>query len=326
MISTTEFNALGQDAQVAAIRRLGEAALAEFGIVPTEIAPLVHAENTTFQVDSHHGRFNLRISRPGYQSTASISSEIAWLAALRSEGHRVPAPYQERVVTASVPEVPEPRDCVLFRWMNGEIKRSGVTAEDTYLTGRAMARLHDFVRVWTPPPGFVRSDLRLWAVSPREPQPYDAPHPFLNEEDRRLLIEVDREARDLLGRLPRTPETFGLIHSDMHPGNLIFEDGEVNVIDFDDAGYDFFLYDFAAALAFSLKQDNYPAIKAALLDGYQSVRPLPPGMPDLLPPFLRLRSAGICNWVLQRQDNPFMREHGAPFIASLCEKIRLADR
>lgn len=322
MTSSDQFSSLTQEDQIARLQKLGEAALAEFGVDPSSIEPLVHAENTTFKVTSPQGVFNLRISRPGYQSTSNIRSEILFLSALRLAGFRVPKPWQERLVTASDPLVPEPRDVVLLGWMDGEFARGQLTVERAQRIGRFMARMHEFSISWELPEGFDRQSLHAWAFNPRVPMPFDEPTPLAFEEDRLLLIEEDHATRGLLASLPREADWFGLIHSDLHLGNVLFEGDELNVIDFDDTGFGFWLYDFAAALCYSVGAENYLELQEAMQCGYAQIRELPPQTRELLSPFLRLRAAGIANWVLGRPDNPWFRENGAGFVHKLCDRIR----
>ncbi len=51
------------------------------------VATLINlSENHTFRIDRADGaRFILRVHRPGYQSPASIRSELEWLEALRRD-------------------------------------------------------------------------------------------------------------------------------------------------------------------------------------------------------------------------------------------------
>jgi Ser/Thr protein kinase RdoA (MazF antagonist) len=307
MTTVAEFNALDQDGQIACLQTLGQAALEQYGVQPTKISPLVHAENTTFFVEAPQGRFNLRINRPGYQSTANIQSEIVWLSALRAAGFGVPAPFQGRLVTAQVDEVPEPRDCVLFRWLNGEFRTDTLSSDEAALIGNTMARLHEFSRRWVPPPEFDRQQTHAWAFQDQPSVGIGSPSSQVSEEDRAVLLRVDAQSRRMLRSYPKTAETFGLIHADLHVGNLLFEDGHLNIIDFDDTGWAFLLYDFAATLAFQVSRPNYREVRAALLEGYAQVRPLPPGTEELLDPFIRMRLTGVCGWMIDRADNPGLR-------------------
>ncbi len=158
MVTVEDFNALTQTEQVERLQTLGEVALAEFGVVPERIEPLVHAENTTYHVLSEAGEFNLRISRPGYQSSANIDSEIAFLSALRAEGFRVPG---------SVPRSTGSR----FRSGGaGDARLRAVSVDGRRVSQRAhggtspSGRGHD-----GPPPGFcseLASPGRLYKTAP----------------------------------------------------------------------------------------------------------------------------------------------------------------
>ena len=108
----------------------------------------------------------------------------------------------------------------------------------------------------------------------------------------------------------------------MHLGNLLFEGDEVNLIDFDDSGFAFLIYDIAAALAYSTNADNFPQLMRSMFEGYREIQDLPPDTDDLISPFIQLRLGGIVNWVLARSDNPHFRENGGPFVKSLCDRIR----
>ena len=304
---------------------LGEKALKAFEVVPSEIRSLVHFENTTFYVDSDKGEFNLRISRPGPQSIGTLNSEILLLSALRGAGFRVPAPYQDRLVTIGIEEVPQERHVALLGWMHGEFRKQSLTPQMASDIGVLMAKLHEFTSRWRPPLGFTRNQLHSWIDEPRTGHPIEAPIDGLSEEDRSYLRRADIDARNLLRILPRTPESFGLIHADLHLGNLLFEGDEINVIDFDDCGFGFFLYDFASALGFRVNEPDFPAARQAMLEGYCSVRPLPPDTENLLDAFIKVRLNGVAHWVLERIDNPALREVGPEWATRFCAGMRKLD-
>ncbi len=58
-------------------------------------------------------------------------------------------------------------------------------------------------------------------------------------------IETVRVATRELGA---QPDTFGLIHADLHQENYLFHGGMARAIDFDDCGWGFYLYDLAVTL------------------------------------------------------------------------------
>lgn len=300
------------------IQALGEVALQEFGVKPSTIRPLVHAENTTFYVEAAEGRFNLRVGRPGYQTRARTESEISFLSALSEAEFRVPKPWEARVVTVSHPQTPEARNCVLLGWRDGEFADKSYSPEQAFRVGQAMAGLHEFSSTWRPPEGFDRMTVlrtpEIWSRGATIEQ--------VGADDARLIIEVLELCHREFGRLPRDIEHWGLIHSDLHHGNVLFEGDHLNVIDFDDTVWGFWGCDFAAALAFSFGLDTFETLKRRMYEGYSSVRPLPPDTQELFNLFLVFRLGSLANWVMTRDDNPRFRVTGHRWATSLCESIR----
>ena len=83
--------------------------------------------------------------------------------------------------------------------------------------------------------------------------------------------------RRAMSHLGEGADTVGLIHADMHLGNALFWRGEVKVIDFDDCGFGYWLYDIAVSLWELRHRNDYEHFRSALIDGYTRRRPLPPG-------------------------------------------------
>ena len=84
----------------------------------------------------------------------------------------------------------------------------------------------------------------------------------------------------------------------MHSGNLLFKEEDLNIIDFDNLGWGFWIYDLAAALAFELKYEGYENKKAALLDGYREICDLSSNTDVLLSLFLQFRVASVAIWLI----------------------------
>ena len=101
---------------------------------------------------------------------------------------------------------------------------------------------------------------------------------------------------------------FGLIHADLHLDNALFWRGEVRVIDFDDCGFGYWLYDIAVALWELRHRDDYGRFRAALIDGYAQHRPLPPGGLAHLDDFIATRNVAFGLWFAgTAQVNPAFR-------------------
>ena len=98
---------------------------------------------------------------------------------------------------------------------------------------------------------------------------------------------------------------FGLIHADLHLGNVLFWRGEVRVIDFDDCGFGYWLYDIAVALWELRYRTDYEDFRSALIEGYTQHRPLPPGgLTISMTSSLPARSRSACGSPAPRRSTP----------------------
>lgn len=106
---------------------------------------------------------------------------------------------------------------------------------------------------------------------------WDAARPRADEVEQGLLAEVDADLADLSARWPSDLPS-GVIHADLFPDNVFFLGDRLSgLIDFYFACNDFYAYDLATCLnAWCFEKDHaFNLTKgAALLAGYQSVRPL----------------------------------------------------
>ena len=98
------------------------------------------------------------------------------------------------------------------------------------------------------------------------------------------------QANEWLSHLPTSKSRYGLIHWDFEPDNLTWQDGHIEVFDFDDSAYFWYAADIAFALDDVLDQSPERAhhIIRHFLDGYKSLRVLEDEWIDRLPLFVRL--------------------------------------
>jgi Ser/Thr protein kinase RdoA (MazF antagonist) len=329
-----EFVRLSQRTQIARMRRLVAAALAAYDLPPARLTLLAHRFNTTFHVDTDDGaRYVLRINRAGAPTVETVGSELAWLAALRRDTPlEVPAPVPTRagplLTVAAAPGVPQPHICVLFRWMPGNLLRHGLTPRHMERVGVLMARLQDHAAHWQRPPGFTRGHVD-WPVAMGRtlPDPYGPQvvayietliADTLSAAEAAPVLEALARVRAAAQVLGQGPDAFGLIHADLHYGNLLFSGDTVRAIDFDDCGFGFRLFDFGVMLSAVLDWPDYPALRAALLAGYRRVRALSAEHEAHLDAFIALRLVQDALWILEWRQHPAL---GADWAAQAREVL-----
>jgi Ser/Thr protein kinase RdoA (MazF antagonist) len=121
---------------------------------------------------------------------------------------------------------------------------------------------------------------------------------------------VFRKIRDFEGKFPGK---LRLIHADLHFGNLLWVANQVAVIDFDDCGLGFHVYDLAVSInAFEYllphgKSADLSRMKSALIETYAKERGWNKEDEAILPYFVTARRLLLLGWLNSRSDNPKLK-------------------
>jgi len=329
----TGFYELTPEAQSECVAKLARAALKSWGLEARALDLLKYRENAVFRVSASDGRqYALRVHRAGYHSDAELHSELAWMRALLADGfdvpELVPASSGDLFVVAKHQAVPEPRQVDLFGWIagrplgsvEGALEGDAESLADTFRTiGVLAARLHNQAERWTPPAGFTR---HAW-----DTEGLVGERPFwgrfwelaaLTREQRSLIERARTRVRSELSKLERSPRNYGLIHADFAPENLLVDGSHVRLLDFDDAGFGWHLFEIATSLYFHIGQPYFDAIERATLAGYRSERELTAADEGLLPLFYAARGFTYLGWVHTRQETETARELTPMLIELAC--------
>jgi Ser/Thr protein kinase RdoA (MazF antagonist) len=300
-----------------AMRDLAVAALSAYDGDFSTPELIKHRENSIFSVHRADGqRLALRIHRANYHSDAALRAELQWMEALGTDGIEVPRIVHARggnaLVHATTAAVPVARQIDLLTWLNGaslgDLEQSGPISSDARRriyagVGRLAAQLHNQSAGWTRPSGFVRHD--WFAESLVGETPLWGPFwtlPGLQDEQLSLLLRARDRARLALAAHGMTTANAGLIHADLIADNVIVEDGRIKPIDFDDAGFGWHMFEIATILQFLIEDPDFPALSAAVFEGYRSARTLPSHEEAALPLFLMVRSMTYLGWVQSRAE------------------------
>jgi Ser/Thr protein kinase RdoA (MazF antagonist) len=306
------------------------AALQPFGFSPeARVSLLSLSENATYRVDDDvSGRVAvLRVHRTGYHEPGAVESELAWLKALRQdEGLRTPAVYRaadgREVVDVTLGGLT--RQTVLFELLPGTEPQAGQLASQFALLGQICAQMHRHSRGWRRPAGFVRFS---WdydcCVGPGGRWGRWQDGIGVGAAELAVLGRAAEKMRERLSRFGTGPERFGLIHADMRLANLLVHGPDIQVIDFDDCGFGWFMFDIGSSLSFMEHDPQVPELCDAWLTGYRRVLKLPDEDAAEIPTFVLLRRLQLVAWVGSHKFADAARELGADFTAGACE---LAER
>ena len=308
---------------VAELERMVTAALPQWSRSPrTAVTVLNLSENATFALsDPVNGReLVLRVHRVGYSSAEEIRSELAWIEALRREqvvetATPVAGRDEELLQTLVSPSGGPSRLAVAFARLPGAAPDPTSDAVRWFdRLGELTARMHRHSREWQLPSGFRRKRWDLdsmvgpaafWGswrdaigLTPAGSHIIEA---ALHLIERRLL------------RYGSRPDRFGLVHADLHLANLLVHDTHLRIIDFDDCGFSWFMYDFATAVSFIEHQPNVPELLAAWTAGYRRIAPLSDDELAEIPTFVILRRILLSAWFASHSEVPMARQMGASY-------------
>lgn len=297
---------------------LAREALAHWGGARNEPRFVKLRENLVFDVTLAGGtRAALRLHRPGYQSLAAIEAELDWTARLARSGLPVPAPVPTR--SGALTAEAGGRVASAVSWIEGAPLGAfgeplpGSAAEQAQMMvslGRLVAGLHNATDALDLPPDFPRpawDEAGLLGETPLWGRFWD--NPSLTASERALLVQARDQARADLAAFRAEGADFGLIHADVLRENVLAGPEGLSLIDFDDSGRGFRMYDLGTALVQNLEEPALAVMASALIEGYRAVRPLRKEAARRLPLFTALRVFASAGWIVTRiaPDDPRQR-------------------
>jgi Ser/Thr protein kinase RdoA (MazF antagonist) len=329
------------DEQVRRLAGLVDAALPEWGLEGATVSPVAYRENMTFKVAADAGAYALRIHQAHYRTDAHIKSELDLMEYLNTVGIRtpvvVPTLRGSLFTTVSAEGVDEPRQCDVFEWIDGRPLRQTGEAFSTPLAeltasyeevGRLAGRIHNAGARWERPAGFERPAWDCEGIFGVNSHLGDFRRlTDVSDEQRQLLLDVAGKLSESLGEFGQAPDRYGLSHGDFLAENVfVCEDG-IRLLDFDDAGDGWYLFELVTAVFDLLESPAFEPCLAAIVSGYRQERPLPEEHLVMVPAFVVARVLSYLGWCAKKTHMPqtawmkplllsAMEKHGAAFLAA----------
>jgi len=307
---------------------LASAALALWDVPPGATARLINlSENATYIVETP-GAFRsvLRIHRQDYHTRRGIECELAWMEALGREGGvATPRPIAGRdgaLIQQQGRGELTPRRMVMFEFLPGrEPDPNDDLVQPFHQLGAIAAKTHLHSISWVRPAPFERltwDDEAVFGSTPTWGAWRDAPG--VDRDVAATLQAAEHLVRDRLAAYGRSQERYGLIHADMRLANLLIDRNETRLIDFDDCGFGWFMYDFAAGISFMEDHPQVPALRDAWVAGYRSIRQLDDEDEREIDSFIMLRRLALLAWIGSHADTDLARSQ-APHFASVSARL-----
>lgn len=282
---------------------------------------LKYSENIIYKISFENAEaVVLRIHRPGYHTFDELESELIWMNEICSE------------TDLHLPKA--------FKGRNGKVLQEIISSSGkkyfvsliSFLYGKAVGELkgNELIKSMKEI-GEMTAKLHLQSVSrndrPKLKRPcWDTNEFFgenavwghwynykgLSENDIKLFNDCQNKIITSLDKYGRTSEHYGLIHADLHFFNIISDGKKSQIIDFDDCGYGFYLYDLGCTLV--TYSENLDELTKAWLEGYEKIRTLENSDKDMIPAFILLRRIIRLAWLSTHSDSDTAKTVGPEYL------------
>jgi len=300
--------------QVYQLRQLANNALQQYDLKVTKLEFINHGENATYKVITRKGDYLLRIHRDEYHTQEGIREELAWLSHLQKRKMNVQMPVaskaKEVLIQAAFKGDHLRRNCTVMTWKEGVFRSRSIDEKNCKAIGRLLGEFHQPAsqipikarRYWHPD-GLLGKDDRFNGLFVIEEGLSKKEYAVFNECREALLAKLKDYDK-------RFPKKSGLIHADLHFGNVIWDGAEPVPIDFDDCGIGFHLYDLCINLKSvenhliaKKKEKLAPVYFQAMLDGYSEFGTITKEDIALFPYLRMTRDLSMFAWLYSRRDN-----------------------
>ena len=303
-----------------ALFKLAEEAIKHWDVEVKSINLHLQSENTVFKVEGLDGNtYALRIHRKGYHDLDELNSEHVWTSSLSNAGLLVPEAVVTRsrgaYTSVSFLNSDEYRYVGLVKWIEGTILNDLILdleekdVSDLYESlGKVVAKFHKTTIAWEVPKDFKRHSFDTDGFLGSKPfwgRFWEAQNATTSERETLSLIR--NNMTEILSKLPKDINSFGMIHADLHSQNVLIQGKNLSVIDFDDSGFGWYGFDLAVAiwdrLDFTATGCHFDIAYKSLTKGYLEERPKAIDIIEIIPVFLLMRTLMIIRWIEDRPES-----------------------
>lgn len=297
----SEFFDLPVEEQQSSLALFAKELLVQYGITNAQVSCINFEFNSTFSVETESGvKYALRININSTRTLENMRAEVEWVRHLnRTSGIHTPTPIanlaDQYIVSELHADSGQTLYGVMYTWLEGEELGDEPTLSQLHEVGKAIAILHQESTDFT-----LGTDAKL----PRFDDFFWGTEDYLFS-DKSLLTKEEcdliQQAHHLI--MQYTKELYAnspvhIIHADFHGWNLMWNEGNLSIFDFDDCGFGLEAQDLAVALYYL----DTPEQDQALLNGYKSVKPLPDYSALAMKALLLQRRLMLLNYLFETKN------------------------
>lgn len=249
-------------------------------------------ENFVYEYEEDNAFYILRFVHSTHRSYKLVLAEIEFIDYLfenKANVSRVVKSRNSLVAEKIITSNDEYFTVSSFEKAKGDfIKREDIDKEFNYKFGKAVGKLHSLTKTYKP-----KHERHSWY----EEDYVEIGKRNLLKEDM-YMIDKLIELVNKLKKLPMDINGYGLIHTDLHFGNIFYDGNDLSFFDFDDSSYKHFVSDIAIVIFYQFglsglsddkKEELTNVFLKDFLKGYLEINKLDLSWFDHINDFLKLR-------------------------------------
>ncbi len=214
-------------------------AIERYGIPYEKVEKLGGFENFIYEYEKNGSEYILRFVHSTHREFKHVYAELEFIDYLSKNGANVstvvPSTDSELVFKVNCNDKDYFSVCVFTKAPGAFVSREDRTSHFSYNLGKAVGKLHKLAKNYKP--NYVRYH---W----HEEDFIDMGRRNIPSEHKEILDLTIRQM-DEIKKFERDRDSYGLIHTDLHFGNMFFDGQNLTFFDFDDCAYMHFISDIA---------------------------------------------------------------------------------
>jgi amicoumacin kinase len=285
-------------------------------------------ENYVYEVHRGGVPYILRLTHSSHRTKGEVEAELTWINYLHKHGVNVSlVNHSEKRNLVEVIKTGETYFfvCLFDKAPGGPVKIDDPLFDDQlfYKWGKLTGHMHRVTK------GYDQDENRRERWDQEDVLDYEK---YLTSAQDRNIIEKGHQNKETIRGYKETQDSFGLIHSDIHPGNFFYHDGELHVFDFDDSTQFFFVSDVAIPLYYSVwwkfrnetlenRSQFGERFLIAFLQGYMSECEIEDVWVKRIPHFLLLRDLTLYSVFHKKWDLANLSEGEQSLLTQIRERL-----
>ncbi len=317
--------------QVRKFRNLAYQAIKRFPIEVADIKFIRFGENATFKIIGKNKNFVLRIHRPNYHNLNALNEELSWILNLSKKTDvLVPTPILSKngqlIETMISNDFKQEMNCDVLNWIDGRQIEKSVTPKHLYELGVLTSKLQNYGKESTCKNRMYWNASGLAGDNPTLGS-FENVSAISKDDQKFINLTRPEIYKKLCEYEKKFPHKMGLIHSDLHFGNLIRTKNDFVPIDFDDCGFGFFAYDLAISMLSLENNLNKPLrqlnqFKEQLIEGYCKNSTWTKDEEEVLKYLYHARRLSGIGWLNSRADNQRLQKMLPKYAKNVIQKLK----